>query len=63
MSENKFKYFTVTTNTLVKASSKTDAQKLALGRRGVPGEVLFTSTDIDRISSAEAHEQIEELSA
>jgi len=63
MSENKFKYFAVTTTTLVKANSKADAQKIALNRRGVNGEVLFKSTDIERITSAEAHEQLEELSA
>lgn len=63
MSDNKFKYFTVTTTMLVKANSKTDAQNLAMNRRGVQGEVLFRSTDIDRISSAEAHEQLEEIGA
>ena len=63
MSDNKFKYFAVTTTTLVKANSKTDAQKLSNSRRGVAGEVLFKSTDIERITSAEAHEQLEELSA
>jgi hypothetical protein len=63
MSENKFKYFAVTTTALVKANSKTDAQKIAMNRRGVPGEVLFQSTDIERITSAEAHEQLEEFSA
>lgn len=63
MSDNKFKYFAVTTTTLVKANSKTDAQKLAMSRRGIQGEVLFRSTDIERISSAEAHDQLEELNA
>lgn len=63
MSDNKFKYFAVTTTTLVKANSKNDAQKVAMNRRGTPGEVLFRSTDIERITSAEAHEQLEELSA
>ena len=63
MSDNKFKYFAVTTTTLVKANSKADAQKVAMGRRGVAGELLFMSTDVERISSVEAREQIEELSA
>jgi hypothetical protein len=63
MSDNKFKYFTVTTTTLVKANNKTDAEKLAIGRRGVTGEVLFSAVDVDRISSSEAYEQLEELSA
>jgi hypothetical protein len=57
MSENKFKYFTVTTTSVVKANSKTDAQKLAMGRRGVTGEVLFKDVEIDRISAIEAREQ------
>jgi len=63
MSDNKFKYFTVTTTSLVKANTKADAQKLAMGRRNVDGELLFKSTDIERISSVEAREQIEELTA
>lgn len=63
MSDNKFKYFEVTTTALVKANNKIDAQKVAMGRRGVTGELLFKSTDIERISSVEAREQIEELSA
>lgn len=63
MSDNKFKYFTVTTTSLVKANTKADAQKLAVGRRNVDGELLFKSTDIERISSVEAREQIEELTA
>lgn len=63
MSENKFKYFAVTNTTLVKANNQTDAQKLAMGRRGIAGEVLVRSTDIERISSSEAREQVEELSA
>jgi hypothetical protein len=62
MSENKFKYFTVTTTTLVKANNKAEAQKLAMGRRGIAGEVLFSDVEIDRISSSEAYEQLEELS-
>jgi len=63
MSENKFKYFAVTTTTLVKANNKAEAQKVAMGRRNVDGELLFKSTDIERISSVEAREQIEELTA
>jgi hypothetical protein len=59
MSDNKFKYFTVTTTTLVKANNKTDAQKLSLGRRGITGEVMFQDVEIERISAIEAREQIE----
>lgn len=58
MSENKFKYFTVTTTTLVKANTKADAEKLAMGRRGVTGEVMFRDVEIERISAVEAREQI-----
>ena len=59
MSDNKFKYFTVTTTTLVKANNKTDAQKLSLGRRGITGEVMFQDVEIERISAIEARQQIE----
>lgn len=58
MSENKFKYFTVTTTCLVRANNKNDAQKLAMGRRGVTGEVMFHDVEIERISAVEAREQI-----
>lgn len=58
MSENKFKYFTVTTTTLVKANTKADAEKLAMGRRGVTGEVMFKDVEIERISAVEARDQI-----
>ena len=59
MSDNKFKYFTVTTTTLVKANNKTDAQKLSLGRRGITGEVMFQDVENERISAIEARQQIE----
>lgn len=58
MSENKFKYFVVTTTTLVKANTKADAEKLAMGRRGVTGEVMFNDVEIERISAVEARQQI-----
>jgi hypothetical protein len=59
MSDNKFKYFEVTTTALVKANSKTDAEKLTMGRRGVQGEVLSKTTDIERISAIEVREMLE----
>lgn len=62
MSDNKFNYFAVVTTTLVKAKNKQDAEKISVGRRGVNGEVLFKSTDIERISSVQAHKQINQLS-
>lgn len=58
MSENKFKYFTVETVTLVKANSKADAEKLANGRRNVRGEVILKTTDVERIAATEAHRQV-----
>ena len=58
MSENKFNYFTVETVTVVKANSKTDAEKLAMGRRGVPGEVILKTTDVERISAIQARKHI-----
>ena len=58
MSDNKFKYFTVETVTVVKANSKTDAEKLAMGRRGVAGEVILKTTDVERISAIQARKHI-----
>ena len=58
MSDNKFKYFTVerVETYTVRANSKSDAGKLALGRRGVSGQVLGSTGEmrINRISAAEA---------
>jgi hypothetical protein len=34
-----------------------------MGRRGSDGELLFKSTEIERISSVEAREQLEEFTA
>ena len=58
MSENKFKYFTVETVTVVKANSKSDAEKLAMGRRGVAGEVILKTTDVERITAIQARKHI-----
>ena len=55
MSSNKMKYFTVTTTSVVKAESKTQAQLVALRKRGVPGTVLTSSTNVDQIRAAEAN--------
>jgi hypothetical protein len=59
MSDNKFKYFTVESLVVVKANNKTDAEKLAMGRKGVQGEVILKTTDVERISAVEARKQIE----
>jgi len=59
MSENKFNYFEVTTSFLVKAKNKADAEKVALGKRNVKGEVLSTQTEVQRISAVEVREMLE----
>jgi hypothetical protein len=62
MSENKFKYFTVTTTSVVKANNKAEAQKIAMsnGRRtsGISGELICSDVEIERISAIEAREQL-----
>lgn len=63
MSDNKLNYFVVEEKILVKARNKQEAEKLAAGRKGVTGEVLFRSTDIERISSVQAHKRLNQLSA
>lgn len=63
MSDLKLNYFAVTSTFLVKAKNKQDAEKIASGRRGVNGEVLFKSTDIERISSVQAHKEIKKQTA
>ena len=60
MSENKFKYFTVTTTALVKANNKADAEKIAMSSRrpaGTPGQLILKEVDVERISAVEAREQ------
>jgi hypothetical protein len=61
MSDNKLKYFTVTTTALVKANNKTDAGKIAMSssnRRSALGEVILKDVEIERISAVEAREQM-----
>ena len=61
MSDNKFKYFTVTTTAVVKANNKTDAEKIAMSNRrpvGTLGELIIKDVEIERILAAEAHEQL-----
>jgi hypothetical protein len=64
MAENKFKYFEITTTSVVKASSMADAQKIARSNRrtvsGVHGELLYQDVDVERITALQAREQIEE---
>jgi hypothetical protein len=63
MAENKFKYFTVTTTSIVKAANKTEAEKIASGSRrkvaGVAGELIFKDVEVERITAIKAREQIE----
>ncbi len=63
MAENKFKYFTVTTTSIVKAANKTEAEKIASSSRrkvaGVAGELIFKDVDVERITAIKAREQIE----
>ena len=63
MAENKFKYFTVTTTSIVKASNMAEAEKIASGNRrtvsGVSGELLFKDVDVERITAIKAREQLE----
>lgn len=60
MSDNKFKYFSVTTTSVVKANNKADAEKIAMNTRrnpGVPGELIFKDVEVERISAMQAREQ------
>jgi hypothetical protein len=60
MSDNKFKYFSVTTTSVVKANNKTDAEKIAMGARrnsNVPGELVFKDVEVERITAIQAREQ------
>lgn len=59
MSLNKMKYFEVNTVTVVQANNKTEAEKLARGRRGVAGKAIVSDTYVERITAAEANSLIE----
>ena len=59
MSDNKFKYFTVTTTSLVKANNKADAEKIATSSnncRSTLGNMLYKEESTERISANEAYE-------
>ena len=62
MSDNKFKYFTVESVVVVKANNKSDAEKLASGRRGVQGEVILKTTDVERITAIDINYNDSEIS-
>jgi len=63
MAENKFKYFTVTTTSIVKAPTATEAQKIAKSSTrkvsGARGELLFKDVEVERITAVEARKQVE----
>jgi hypothetical protein len=59
MSDNKFKYFTVTTTSIVKAPTKRDAETIATSNRRIPsvlGKLLSKDIIVERISAVDAHE-------
>lgn len=62
MSQNKFKYFTVTTTAVVKANNKADAEKIATSTRrnsGVEGELVYKDVEVERITALQARGQLE----
>lgn len=56
MSSNKYRYYEVTTTSVVQALNQTDAIKLSQNKRGVVGRVLSEETSIDRVGAAYANE-------
>jgi hypothetical protein len=59
---NKFKYFTVTSTTIVKANNKADAEKLAMSTKrsisNAPGELVYKDIEVERITALEARQQL-----
>lgn len=61
MSQNKSKYWTVTTTKIVRANNKADAVAAATRRTTQnPAKVLGSLTDAERISAADAHYMVGE---
>lgn len=54
MSDNKRKYFLVTTEQVVSANNKADALAKASGTRGIDANVVATERTADRISATQA---------
>jgi hypothetical protein len=58
MSGNKFKYFVVTTTSIVKAPNKAHAEKTATSARtsksSSHGEMIYRDVDIERVTAIEA---------
>lgn len=56
--QNKFKYYTVTTTEVVQARNQSDAVKVANGIRSIPGKVLGSSQEAQRVLASEAREMV-----
>lgn len=54
MSNSKFKYFTVTNTSVVKATNKTEALQVAANKRGASGELMSREIEVDQIKATEA---------
>ena len=56
MSDNKSKYFVVTTQSVVRANNKGEALRAARSNRRVPGtDVLWSNTFSQRVAADTAH--------
>lgn len=60
MSDNKFRYYEVSTTSIVQANNMTDAEAIARGRKNIPGHVLGVGTETLRLSASEARERVSE---
>lgn len=56
MSDNKMKYWTVTTSRIVRANTKADALAAVQRKPANGAKVLNSMSSVDRISAAEANE-------
>lgn len=54
MASKKFKYFTVTTTSVVRAPSKAEAEAVSRRKRGVNGDLLSSQVTVDRIPATTA---------
>lgn len=61
MSDNKLKYYEVTSTTVVQANSKRDAAAIARGRRGIQGRTLGETSRVDRLSASVAKLTVSEM--
>ena len=64
MSTNKMRYYDVTVTKTVQALNQTDAISLATTSKArVPGKVLATFVDAERIPASEAHQLVAEANS